>query len=232
MVSQRIEFRLRARKRLSELQTLLVVLLNIGVVMPLLMFGILRPGPDDPALPTGARTACYVLGMGVILAQLAELMRPGIMSRRLLTCVVGADGVQGLDRFVPWSKVTLVVPIGDRDFRPPPRPYGARLNNGVAMGIEGEEPLVVWVKDPEELVIEAERLRAADRTRRLAPAPAPTGDGYRERTATPEMWVRVVLDASAESSARIDAFARLEVEQQEEVLEQLADAELRRDLTA
>lgn len=213
-------------------RTLLILFSNIGIVMPLLMLGLLEPHHGEPGLPAWVQVGGYILGMGLVLAQLAELMRPGILSRRLLTCVLGADGVQGLDRFVPWSKVTLVVPVGDRDFEPPPRPYGARLSNGVAIGVDGEEPLVVWVEEPDQLIAEATALRAADEARRLAPVPVSDGAGYRERTVTPEMLVRVVLDSSAESLRRADAFARLEADQQEQVLEQIADAELRRELVA
>lgn len=211
-------------------RTLLILFSNIGIVMPLLMLGLLEPNRGEPGLPAWLQLGGYVLGMSLVLAQLAELMRPGILSRRLLTCVLGADGIQGLDRFVPWSKVTLVVPVGDRDFQPPPRPYGARLENGVAIGVDGEEPLVVWVAEPEQLIAEAEKLRSADEARRLAPAVA-KGAGYREQTVTPEMLVRVVLDSAAVSSRRVEAFSRLETEERAELLETIADAELRRELS-
>lgn len=213
-------------------RTLLILFSNIGIVMPLLMLGLLEPNRGEPGLPAWVQMGGYVLGMSLVLAQLAELMRPGILSRRLITCVLGADGIQGLERFVPWSKVTLVVPVGDRDFQPPPRPYGAKLESGVAIGVEGEEPLVVWVAEPAQLIAEAEELRAADEARRLAPASAAKSAGYREQTVTPEMLVRVVLDSSAVSSRRIEAFSRLETEEREQLLETIADVDFRRELIA
>lgn len=198
------------------------------VCATLLMFA--GPGAAFPLLGQGALllTVVWLLFLGF------DTLFPGVAFRRPRAVNVGADGLQTEHEFVPWSEVKRVTremealtpeQMDMQRVRPttvPKRTHYVRVRTK-----DGASRCLFPAQDRR---LHKELQRRLEEYQGQNGVPTELSD-YRTPS-EPEEPKRVVLDSRESREVRVAAFAELTTEEQEALVESMADEDMRRELAA